>query len=227
MTQNNHQNGHRARIKEKFLKAKDKSHFENYELLELLLTYCIPRKDVKPIAKNLIKKFGSFKQIINSDRKELQKIENVGQGVGIFFDVINELIVRDISDELKQDVIENNIESLIKLLKLKIGQNKIEEFKVVFLDINKKFICEETLTTGTVDSTSIYPREVIKIAMDYNASYIILVHNHPSGNLNPSDTDILATKKIMLAGEMVNIKLYDHIIITKNSYFSFRENDYI
>lgn len=227
MTEKNHRHGHRQRIKSKFFKSKDKSHFEDYELIEILLTYCIPRKDVKPIAKNLIEKFGSFKNIINSDKKELCKIDNVGDGVGIFFDVIKELLLRDISTELKEDVIENNINDLIELLKIKIGKNKIEEFKVVFLDINKKFICEETLSTGTIDSTSIYPREVMKLGMDFNASHIILVHNHPSGNLTPSDADVLATKKIMLAGEMVNIKLYDHIIIGKDRYFSFRENEYI
>lgn len=224
MNNNNpHYYGHRRRLKDKFLNS-PKGSFTELELLEMFLFWSIPRRDVKPIAKNLINHFGSLSGIMNATQEKLKSIENITQNT-----YLNIILLKEIIDKILQgNVIKTNILSswsaLIDYLKVSMGKLKTEEFRILFLNKKNILIADELQPYGTVDQTPVYPREIIKRALFHEASALILVHNHPSGNNTPSKADILITKKIIEACKTVNINVHDHIIVTNNSTYSFKSN---
>ena len=225
--------GHRERIKEKFLKNGIDG-FAEYEILELLLTYCIPRKDTKPIAKELLNKFKSLDNIFKADFDKLSAIDGLGKNSIAFLKLIGDLPSIIYKDELKNKKLVDketlkisNKDILLKYLRNKIGYEEIEKFYVLYLSSSNEVIEFEENSVGTLDRSSVYPREIYKKIINLNAKSIILAHNHPSDNITPSKCDIELTNEIAKGLKNFGALLIEHIIITKNSYFSFLEEGLI
>lgn len=197
----------------------------DYEFLELLLTIAIPRRDVKPLAKQLIKKFGSFAGVITASYEDLTNFSGLKENTVCILKIIKEAAIRLNWQVLhnSDNPIINNWDSMIDYCRSAMAYQEYEEFRIIFLNPKLAVIGEEIQQRGTIDQVAIHPREVIKSAVIKGASAIILVHNHPSGNVTPSKSDIDITKKINSAAEAVNIKVIDHIIISKYDYYSFKE----
>lgn len=225
--------GHRERIKEKFLKNGIDG-FAEYEILELLLTYCIPRKDTKPIAKELLNKFKSLDNIFKADFDKLSAIDGLGKNSIVFLKLIGDLPSIIYKDELKNKKLVDketlkisNKDILLKYLRNKIGYEEIEKFYVLYLSSSNEVIEFEENSVGTLDRSSVYPREIYKKIINLNAKSVILAHNHPSDNITPSKCDIELTNEIARGLKNFGALLIEHIIITKNSYFSFLEEGLI
>jgi DNA repair protein RadC len=219
-----HNTGHRQRVKNKFLKSNPES-LEDYELLEILLFGAIPRKDVKPIAKKLLHQFGNIKTVINSDLYSLTQLPEVSKSVYVNFATVKEIFRRILlGDEVKRENILSSWNALVDYLRIHIGNNLTEQFRVLFLNKKNILIADEVQSHGTIDQTAIYPREIIRKSLFHCAAAIILVHNHPSGNPNPSKSDIESTKAIVQACKPFDIAVHDHVIISKNQIFSFKAN---
>lgn len=218
-----HYIGHRQRLKDKIVDNSAES-FADYELLELLLFPAIPRKDVKPLAKELLKRFGSLSNLINSDSKKLTEINGINKNFCANIYLVKELINR----VLKQETINRNIigswSALLDYLKFTMGNLKIEQFRAIFLNKKNILISDEVMGTGTIDEAPVYPREIIKRGLYHEAGAVILVHNHPSGYAKPSQSDLLLTKKIVESCKPVNITVHDHVIIAGSTYYSFKTN---
>ena len=218
-----HYLGHRKRLKEKFLSAPDA--LGDYELLELLLFQSIPRRDVKPLAKELLQKLGGLNQVINADLPQILEIAGSGNNnIYLNFQIIRQLI----SKLLKEQVINRNAISswsdLLNYLKFNMGNLKLEQFRVLFLNKKNIIIADEIMSNGTIDQTSVYPREVIKRCLYYEAGAIILIHNHPSGSSKPSQADIELTNKIVESCKAINVTIHDHVIISSSEFYSFKSN---
>ena len=225
--------GHRERIREKFLKNGIDG-FAEYEILELLLTYCIPRKDTKPIAKELLNKFKSLDNVFKADFDKLSAIDGLGKNSIAFLKLIGDLPSIIYKDELKNKKLIDketlkisNKDILLKYLRNKIGYEEIEKFYVLYLSSSNEVIEFEENSVGTLDRSSVYPREIYKKIINLNAKSIILAHNHPSDNITPSKCDIELTNEIARGLKNFGALLIEHIIITKNSYFSFLEEGLI
>ena len=225
--------GHRERIKEKFLKNGIDG-FAEYEILELLLTYCIPRKDTKPMAKELLNKFKSLDNVFKADFDKLSAIDGLGKNSIAFLKLIGDLPSIIYKDELKNKKLVDketlkisNKDILLKYLRNKIGYEEIEKFYVLYLSSSNEVIEFEENSVGTLDRSSVYPREIYKKIINLNAKSIILAHNHPSDNITPSKCDIELTNEIAKGLKNFGALLIEHIIITKNSYFSFLEEGLI
>ena len=225
--------GHRERIKEKFLKNGIDG-FAEYEILELLLTYCIPRKDTKPIAKELLNKFKSLDNIFKADFDKLSAIDGLGKNSIVFLKLIGDLPSIIYKDELKNKKLIDketlkisNKDILLKYLRNKIGYEEIEKFYVLYLSSSNEVIEFEENSVGTLDRSSVYPRDIYKNIINLNAKSVILAHNHPSDNITPSKCDIELTNEIAKGLKNFGALLIEHIIITKNSYFSFLEEGLI
>lgn len=222
MTENHHYLGHRHRLKERILKS-DGTALPDYELLEAALFLSQPRRDTKPLAKELLKKFPSLTDVFLASPEELMAVKGMGSA-----SVSTLKLILTITQRLGQETLQKrfsvaNVESLARYCRLRLQDPKIEQFHVFFLDGHHQIITEQVLQVGTVDQTVVYPREVIKKALEVGASLLILSHNHPSGNCTPSQADIELTRHIMEAGEKLGIEVYDHIIISALSHISMRE----
>jgi DNA repair protein RadC len=214
--------GHRARIKKDFLQQDDETIYQEVELLEMILFLALPRKDVKPLAKKMLLKYGSVRAVMERSVKQLYEDELFSESVVFAI----KLMYRFVSYSTKIKFINHNIienwEDLINYLNFTIGSSSVEHFAMISLNNNNVAINYDILTKGTVDKLEVYPREIVSIAIQNNATKIILIHNHPSGNNEPSEEDVDFTRKIMFICESLNIKLYDHIVVTSNNYYSFR-----
>ena len=225
--------GHRERIREKFFNNGIDG-FAEYEILELLLTYCIPRKDTKPIAKELLNKFKSLDNVFKADLDKLSAIDGLGKNTVTFLKLIGDLPSIIYKDELKNKKLVDketlkisNKDVLLKYLRNKIGYEEIEKFYVIYLSSSNEVIEFEENSVGTLDRSSVYPREIYKKIINLNAKSVILAHNHPSDNITPSKCDIELTNEIAKGLKNFGALLIEHIIITKNSYFSFLEEGLI
>ena len=225
--------GHRERIKEKFLKNGIDG-FAEYEILELLLTYCIPRKDTKPIAKDLLNKFKTLDNVFKADFDKLSVIDGLGNNSIAFLKLIGDLPSIIYKDELKNKKLIDretlkisNKDILLNYLRNKIGYEEIEKFYVIYLSSSNEVIEFEENSVGTLDRSSVYPREIYKKIINLNAKSVILAHNHPSDNITPSKSDIELTNEIAKGLKNFGALLIEHIIITKNSYFSSLEEGLI
>lgn len=221
MDDSQHYLGHRARLRERFLDTGGEN-IPDYELLELILFSARPRGDVKPLAKRLLKEFGSFAKVMYADEAALRAIDEVGDATIAALKTIRISAQRMIKSEIANQPVIQSWSALMDYCKLAMGQNKIEEFRVLFLNHRHALIADEVMQRGTVNHTPVYPREIIKRALELSASAIILLHNHPSGDATPSKADIDITKKIVEAAGTVNITIHDHVIITETGYYSFK-----
>lgn len=229
----NNAKGHRERVRKKFLENGFNG-LEDYEILELLLFYVIPRKDTKAIAKELIKKFKNLANVLKADTLELKTIDGLGASSITFLKMIGALPARIYKDELKNQKLikddKNKItdkEVLLSFLRNKIGYKNVEKFYVIYLSSSNEVIAFEESSSGTLDRSSIYPREIYKRVIMENAKSIIIAHNHPSGNTCPSKCDIDITNEIVKGLKNFGALLLEHIIITRDSYFSFLEEGLI
>ena len=220
--------GHRQRIKERFLRGQGKD-MADYEFLELLLTFAIPRKDTKPLAKALINEFGSFAAVIGADDNMLMSFSGLKENTVMLFSIIREAALRMTWQNLcaSDKPVISNWDAMVDFCRMKLAHKKREEFMLILLDAKLQVIGEEVQQRGTVDNVAIHPAEVVKSAVFNSAKSVNMVHNHPSGNVTPSKADILITKQINTALQSVNIKLQDHLIIGKNECFSFRSEGLI
>lgn len=212
-----HYHGHRQRLKEKLL-TKGAESLADYELLELLLMLALPRKDVKPLAKELLSEFKDFTHIINAKDENLLKIIGIKEGTLSVFKIIKAVSLRVVKDNTYNNQEFNNLDELAKYLKAAMGYLEKEQLRVLFLNNSNALIKDEILQEGTINQTQIYPREIVKRALELSASSIIMAHNHPSGDLIPSEADIHITKKIKKVCETIDIQLLEHMIITKKGY---------
>lgn len=213
--------GHRKRLKERLLKSPIRT-LPDYEILEMILFSVFPRKDTKSLAKKLLSKFGSLAEIVNADSTDLKSIEGVGDALIIQMKLLSDIFSRLHLPIDKPLQVLNNWMSVINYCNLTMGYKKVELFRVLYLNKNNCLIADQLCEHGTVDRIQIYPREIAKKALECNASAIILVHNHPSGAIEPSKEDIEMTKQIAKALSAISINLHDHLIISKNSHYSFR-----
>ena len=222
----NKQQGHRERLRNKFLRSSIDS-FNDYEIIELLLTLATPRKDCKAPAKELLKKFKNLQGVFEATVFDLKKTEGVGEKniFGIKF-------IKAISDKyLKEKALNQNVVSNPKaffdFLNSYIRDKKKESFICAFLNSSNKIIAIETLFEGTVSKSAVYPNEVIKKIIEHSATAVIFAHNHPSGKKEASVSDIAITKKLFFACKFIDVNVYDHIIVTPSGHYSFAESGYI
>lgn len=221
--------GHRERIRKRFL-DKGIHSFSDYEILEFLLFYCNAQEDTKPIAKAILKEFKSLNRVFKADIKELEKIKGIGSISAILIKFVGELLTELYGENLKIETKADKItdkEALLKFLRNKIGYEDVEKFYVIYLSSSNEVIAFEESSSGTLDRNSIYPREIYKRVIMENAKSIIIAHNHPSGNTCPSKCDIDITNEIAKGLKNFGALLLEHIIITRDSYFSFLEEGLI
>jgi len=210
------QAGHRIRLREKFCDHK----FTNNELLELLLTYAIPRIDVKPIVKTLIREFGSVHKILTATREDLVRVPGVAKNTAIFLKAIYEIMLLDHKSFLNESPLFHSRDQLEKYIKLLLSGKKTEEFFVLYLDSFRRLLVSDCHATGTNDYVNAYPREILKRAMDVNAKFVVLVHNHPDGAGAFSTQDIELTMKIKQVLSVVEIEVLDHLLLSGDILFS-------
>ncbi|MEA3222169.1 MAG: DNA repair protein RadC [Thermodesulfobacteriota bacterium] len=220
------QEGHRKRLREKFIRA-GISGFHDYEIVELLLTLGSPRKDCKAQAKEAIKRFKTLRNVLEAPTEELQEIEGIGPHNVFGIKLVQEVARRFLKEKIIERPLSRSSKEVFDYLYHSMRDLKKEIFKVIFLDGKNKIIEIEDLFEGTLNTSSIYPREVIKSALKNNALSLIFVHNHPSGDPIPSPSDKDITKELVSAGGLMQIKVLDHIIIGDNRYFSFADEGLI
>jgi DNA repair protein RadC len=216
-----HYLGHRARLRERFLKAGSEA-LADYELLELILFRAIPRRDVKPLAKILIQKFGSFADVLAASPARLAEVTGLGESAIVELKIIQAAALKLSQAQVLGKPAIGSWQALLDYCTASMATYATEQFRILFLDRKNVLIADEIQQKGTIDHTPVYPREVVKRALELGASAIILVHNHPSGDVTPSRADIEMTKLIVKAGEGVNIKVHDHLIIGREGHASFK-----
>jgi DNA repair protein RadC len=220
-TETPHYLGHRERLRDRFHSAGPGA-LSDYELLEMVLFIVQPRRDMKPLAKSLLKKFGSFAEVIHAPEGRLKEVDGVGDATISAFKVIAAAASRIAKGQLKQRTMLSLWTDVIDYCRTSMAFADKEQFRILFLDKRNQLISDEVQQVGTVDHTPVYPREVIKRALELSATAILLVHNHPSGDPTPSQADIHMTKAIIDIATPLGISVHDHIIVGKNGHTSMK-----
>ena len=216
-----HHSGHRERLRARFAETGDKG-MPDYELLELVLMRSIPRRDVKPLAKELINRFGSFAEVLGARPRRLMEAPGIGQAVATDLKIVEAAARRFAKGAIAERTMLDSWRSVLDYCRTAMAFADREEFRVLFLDKRNCLIADEIQGSGTVDHTPVYPREVVKRALELSSTAIILVHNHPSGDPTPSSADIRMTQDIQNIAKPLGIQLHDHIIVGRNGHASFR-----
>ena len=217
----NHATGHRARLRERFMKA-GVDGVQDYELMEMILFRAIPRRDVKPLAKEIIAKFGGFAQALSAPTERLMEVRGVSEAVAAEFRIVQAAALKLSQERILDRPVLSSWKALLSYCRAAMADEKTELFRILFLDKKNILIADEVQQRGTVDHTPVYPREVVKRALELGASAIILVHNHPSGDPTPSRADIDMTNQIVKAAGALNISVHDHLIIGHKRDASFK-----
>lgn len=218
-----HYLGHRQRLRERFLSG-GASAIADYELLEMILFSSKPRGDVKPLAKRLIAEFGSFAKVVTAKPEALYKVNEVGDAAVSAILMVQAATQRLLQEQVMDKPIIQGWTALLDYAKASMAHNKIEEFRIIFLNRRNEVIRDEVQQQGTIDHTPVYVREVVKRALELGAASLILMHNHPSGDHTPSRADIDITQQVADAARAVGIKIHDHIIVSERGHYSFRAN---
>jgi DNA repair protein RadC len=216
-----HHVGHRERLRERFA-AGGPNGFADYELLELLLFQFIPRQDTKPVAKALIARFGSLAEVLGAPVQLLREVKGVGSGVALGLKVIAAAGQRMARGEINEREVLGSWSKVVDYCRAVMAFEEREQFRILFLDKKNGLIADEVQQTGTVDHTPVYPREVIRRALELSATAVVLVHNHPSGDPTPSRADIDMTRLIIETAKPLGISVHDHVIIGKKKHASMR-----
>lgn len=217
---------HRKRLRERFIKG-GAAAMPDYEMLELVLFRAIPRKDVKPLARSLLDKFGDFNGVVSACPDQLARVSGVGDAVVCELKIVEAAAHRLAQSKIMQRQVISSWEQVIAYCHTTMAHRDTEQFRIFFLDRKNTLIADEEQARGTVDHVPVYPREVVKRALQLNASAIILIHNHPSGDPTPSPEDIAMTAKVQDACAALGITLHDHIIIGKSCETSFQSQGYL
>jgi DNA repair protein RadC len=216
-----HFHGHRDRLRERFRSAGEEA-LTDYELLELLLFRAIPRRDVKPLAKALIRRFGSFAEVVGAPINRLLEVQGLGLSAATELKIAEAAARRIARGAVAKRTVLSSWSTVIDYCRTAMAFSEREEFRILFLDKRNALIADEVQQTGTVDHTPVYPREIIKRALELASTAIILVHNHPSGDPTPSSADIAMTREIVDVAKPLGITVHDHIIIGREGHASFR-----
>jgi len=219
--QSPHYYGHRDRLRERFRGAGSDA-LSDYELLELVLFRALPRRDVKPLAKNLITRFGSFAEVLSAPAERLAEVKGMGDAAITELKVVQAAAKRLARGEVQRRPVLSSWSNVLDYCRTAQAFADRAEFRVLFLDKRNQLIADEVQQVGTVDHTPVYPREVVKRALELSATAIILVHNHPSGDPTPSHADIQMTKQIVEVARPLGISVHDHIIVGKEGHASFK-----
>jgi len=217
-----HYHKHRERLRERF-RLTGLDGFKDYEALELLLTYAIPRKDVKPIAKELIARFGGFQGVLDASYEELISVNGIKENSATFIKALRECATYYLRAEIINKRQITSTRELLDYCTLAMGGLKDEQFRVIFLNSQNEVIADEALHEGTVNHSVVYPRKVIERALYHKATALIFVHNHPGGSNKPSSEDKRLTSQLLSISMNLGIKILDHLIISKSGYYSFHE----
>jgi DNA repair protein RadC len=212
---------HRQRLRDRFVAGGPKA-VPDYELLELVLFRAIPRQDVKPLARALIEEFGDFNRVLSASLEDLTAIKGVGQSVAVELKIVEAAAHRLSRAKVMQRHVVSGWDALLDYCHTTMAHRTTEQFRILFLDTKNVIIADEEQAQGTVDHVPVYPREIVKRALQLNAASLILVHNHPSGDPTPSDADIQMTKRIISAASALDVTVHDHLIIGKSCELSFR-----
>jgi DNA repair protein RadC len=213
--------GHRARMREKLLGAGPEALLD-HELLEMVLFLALPRRDTKPIARALLARFGSFANAIAAPLHELRDVEGLGEAGAAALRTVQAAALRLARAEVMDRPVLNNWDRLLSYLTVALTRERVEQFRVLFLDTRNRLIADEAQARGTVNHTPVYPREVVKRALELQATALILVHNHPSGDPTPSRADLDMTQEIKAAAGSLGIVLHDHLVVGNGRHLSFR-----
>lgn len=216
-----HYLGHRQRLRHRFLSDMGAG-FADYELVELLLFMALPRTDVKPLAKALIARFGTYSNLLFASPSEIKEVPGAGDSTVVAIKTVQAAAIRLARAQVLSKPVLSSWLQLIDYCYAAMAREKKEQFRVLFLDKKNVLIADEVQQTGTVDHTPVYPREVIKRALELDASALIMVHNHPSGDPAPSRDDIDMTEEIREAADRLGIVLHDHLVIGKQGHASFK-----
>src|ERR1700737_457170 len=219
-----HYLGHRERLRERFHGAGPDA-LSDYELLEMALFPALPRRDTKPLAKSLLKKFGSFAEVMHAPEALLREVDGIGDASVHQLKLIAAAASRIAKGELRQRTALSSWNDVTDYCRTSMAFADKEQFRLLFLDKRNRLIADEVQQTGTVDHTPVYPREVIKRALELSATAIILVHNDPSGDPSPSQADIQMTKAIIDIATPLGISVHDHIIVGKNGHASLKGDE--
>jgi len=214
--------GHRGRLREKYANSGAKA-LRDYELLELLLSFSIPHRDTKPYAKNLMASFKNIRIVLEADLPTLQTLGGLPPQSALHIRAMGDLYRLGLQEEFKRGRVIGTPDDVASYLKERIGSRSREVFTAVFLDHRNHLQEFEILQEGTVDHTAFYPREILKRALDLHATGMILAHNHPAGSLEPSEGDKQLTRQVQTAARAMGITIHDHLILTAEGYFSFRQ----
>nr|WP_235035340.1 DNA repair protein RadC [Roseomonas sp. 18066] len=213
--------GHRGRMRSRLL-DRGPGGLADYEVLEMLLFLAFKQGDTKPLAKALINRYGSFARVMTAPQQELLATPGLGEHSVTAIKLVQDAAIRLSRAELAEQPVLNNWERLMDYLTAALSRETVEQFRVLFLDSRNRLLADEAQARGTVNHTPVYPREVIKRALELHATALILVHNHPSGDPTPSRADISMTAEIRSAGELLAVVVHDHIIIGNGRQLSFR-----
>ena len=218
---NNGTEGHRERLRARFLKGGAEA-MPDYELLELTLFAALPRRDTKPLAKALLARFGSFAEVIAAPRARLLEVKGAGESVANHLKIVEAAAHRLAKTKVIGRPALSSWSALLDYCTAAMARSQNEEFRVLFLDRKNNLVADEVQNRGTIDHTPVYPREIIKRALELGASSIILVHNHPSGDPTPSKADIMMTREIVSAAKALSIAVHDHLVIGRSGHASFK-----
>jgi DNA repair protein RadC len=216
-----HYHGHRARLRERLLQAGSEA-VADYELVELVLFRAIPRRDVKPLAKALIARFGSFAEAIAAEPARLAELEGMSQGAIAEFKIVEAGAKRFAKGVVRKRLPVGSFSAVVDYCRTAMAFDAREEFRVLFLDRKNGLIADESQGVGTVDQTPVYPREVVRRALELSATAVILVHNHPSGDPTPSTQDVKMTLDIIAVAQPLGVAVHDHIIVGRDGHASLK-----
>jgi DNA repair protein RadC len=221
--QKRHYHGHRERARQRFLEQGLQG-FQDYEALELLLLFVARQRDMKPVAKALVERFGSFKNVLDASPQELEAVDGVGPAAVTLIGFVKQAAARYLQQTSRARFSPDSPEVLIQYCIVSMGAEPNEKFRVLCLDGNFAIVDERDVAEGTVDQATVYPRKVMEIALAARATTLVFVHNHPDGNVTPSEFDKTLTRGLVLAAKTMHIAVYDHIIVSRDAHFSFRES---
>ncbi len=226
MTEDETSTGHRERLRTRFVSG-GAAPLPDYELLELILFRSLPRRDVKPIAKRLIARFGSFAEVLTAPAERLLEIKGIGETTAMDLQIIAAAGQRMIKGDIAKRQILSSWTSVIEYCRAAMAFAEREEFRILFLDKRNQLIADEVQQRGTVDHTPVYPREIVRRALELSATALILVHNHPSGDPTPSQADIRMTIDIIAIAKPLGINVHDHVIVGRNGHASLKGQGHI
>ena len=213
--------GHRQRLRARFL-AGGADALADYEMLEMILCLAIPQRDVKPLARKLLARFGGLAETLTADAETLMTVAGIKENAATAIKIVQAAAERLAREQVMDRPVLSSWDKLLDYLRIAQGHNMTESFRLLFLDRKNVLIADEGQQSGTVDHTPVYPREVVKRALDLNASALIMVHNHPSGDPAPSRADIEMTRQVRDALRAVGIALHDHLVIGRRGHSSFK-----